>query len=70
MGVPQVLFSGDHAKIDAWRRRQALQKTLTLRPDLLEKLELAEGEQELLSDIKKGKRHEPDSSGRKQGPED
>ena len=70
MGVPQVLFSGDHAKIDAWRRRQALQKTLTLRPDLLENLDLAEGDQELLSDIKKGKRHEPDSSGRKQGPED
>jgi tRNA (guanine37-N1)-methyltransferase len=70
MGVPQVLCSGDHAKIDAWRRRQALLKTLTLRPDLLKKLELAEDDQELLSIIKKGKRHEPDSSGRKQGPED
>ena len=71
MGVPQVLFSGDHAKIDAWRRRQSLQKTLTLRPDLLEKLELADDDRELLeSIIKKGKHHEPDANGRKQGTED
>ncbi|MEW5900974.1 MAG: tRNA (guanosine(37)-N1)-methyltransferase TrmD [Acidobacteriota bacterium] len=33
--VPQVLFSGDHAKIDAWRRRKALEKTVACRPDLL-----------------------------------
>ncbi len=66
MGVPQVLFSGNHAKIDAWRRRQALQKTLAQRPDLLEELELAESDKELLrSIIKKGKHHEPDSNGRK-----
>ena len=35
MGVPAVLFSGDHAKIDAWRRRKALEKTLERRPDLV-----------------------------------
>lgn len=35
--VPQVLFSGNHAKIDAWRRRNALDKTKRLRPDLLAK---------------------------------
>jgi tRNA (guanine37-N1)-methyltransferase len=35
MKVPQVLFSGDHAKIDAWRRSKALEKTAALRPDLL-----------------------------------
>jgi len=34
-GVPEVLFSGDHARIERWRRRQALAKTLALRPDLL-----------------------------------
>jgi tRNA (guanine37-N1)-methyltransferase len=71
MGVPQVLFSGDHAKISTWRRRQALAKTLSLRPDLLEKLDLAAGDKKLLdSIIKKGKDHEPDSSGRKQGSEE
>ena len=33
--VPEVLRSGDHAKIDAWRREQALAITKTNRPDLL-----------------------------------
>jgi tRNA (guanine37-N1)-methyltransferase len=71
MGVPQVLFSGNHAKIDDWRRRQALRKTLTLRPDLLTGLELADGDKELIeSIIKKGKHHEPDSDGGQQDPED
>ena len=33
--VPEVLLSGDHAKIAAWRRGQALQRTRARRPDLL-----------------------------------
>jgi tRNA (guanine37-N1)-methyltransferase len=33
--VPPVLMSGHHAKIDAWRREQALERTRRLRPDLL-----------------------------------
>ena len=33
--VPEVLSSGHHAKIDAWRRQQALLRTLARRPDLL-----------------------------------
>ncbi len=33
--VPPVLLSGDHAKIDAWRRDQSLQRTRERRPDLL-----------------------------------
>jgi tRNA (guanine37-N1)-methyltransferase len=36
MKVPQVLFSGDHKKIKAWRQKQALEKTRQRRPDLLE----------------------------------
>ncbi|MBQ7369512.1 MAG: tRNA (guanosine(37)-N1)-methyltransferase TrmD [Clostridia bacterium] len=35
--VPDVLRSGDHAKIDAWRREQSVELTKKLRPDLLEK---------------------------------
>lgn len=35
--VPQVLFSGNHAKIEDWRRRKAREKTKSLRPDLLAK---------------------------------
>ncbi|THU02803.1 tRNA (guanosine(37)-N1)-methyltransferase TrmD [Lampropedia puyangensis] len=34
--VPPVLMSGDHARIDAWRRQQSLQWSAHLRPDLLE----------------------------------
>lgn len=37
MRVPEVLLSGDHAKIEAWRHEQALEMTKRLRPDLLEK---------------------------------
>lgn len=35
MVVPEVLISGDHAKIQAWRREQALQRTREMRRDLL-----------------------------------
>jgi len=35
MGVPEVLISGDHAKIDEWRRRTAVEKTRKNRPDLV-----------------------------------
>ena len=35
MRVPDVLLSGDHARIDAWRRRAAEEKTRRNRPDLL-----------------------------------
>ncbi len=33
--VPQVLLSGDHARIDEWRRRQSREITRALRPDLI-----------------------------------
>ncbi len=33
--APEVLRSGDHARIDAWRREQALEATRRKRPDLL-----------------------------------
>ena len=32
--VPEILLSGDHAKVDAWRHEQALSRTRDLRPDL------------------------------------
>lgn len=35
--VPQILLSGDHAKVDAWRLEQALLRTRERRPDLYEK---------------------------------
>ncbi len=36
LAVPEVLLSGDHAKIDAWREKMRLEKTKEKRPDLLE----------------------------------
>jgi len=33
--VPKILLSGDHAKVEAWRRTQALRRTEERRPDLL-----------------------------------
>lgn len=38
MKVPNVLLSGDHAKIEAWREAQRLEKTKRRRPDLLDSL--------------------------------
>ena len=35
MRVPQILLSGDHKKIEAWRRKEALERTKLRRPDLL-----------------------------------
>ncbi len=36
MEVPGVLLSGDHGKIEAWKKKHALERTKTNRPDLLE----------------------------------
>lgn len=35
--VPEILLSGDHAKVDAWRLEQAILRTKERRPDLYEK---------------------------------
>ncbi|MBY4038273.1 tRNA (guanosine(37)-N1)-methyltransferase TrmD [Rhodococcus fascians] len=35
LDVPEILLSGDHAKIAAWRREQSLRRTADRRPDLL-----------------------------------
>lgn len=42
MAVPEILLSGHHGKIAKWRRQAALEKTLKMRPDLIEIL-LAQG---------------------------
>ena len=44
--VPEVLRSGDHARIAAWRREQAVRKTAQVRPDLLASAELTPKERE------------------------
>lgn len=39
--VPDILLSGDHGKIEKWRREQALIRTVRKRPDMMEKAELS-----------------------------
>lgn len=51
ISVPEVLLSGDHARIRRWRLKQALGRTWKRRPDLLEKIELNEEQQELLDEF-------------------
>lgn len=46
--VPEVLLSGNHQKIEQWRREQSLKKTCEVRPDLLEKAELSQKEKDLI----------------------
>ena len=46
--VPDVLLSGDHARIGAWRRAQSLRRTLERRPDLLDAGQLSHAERRLL----------------------
>jgi tRNA (guanine37-N1)-methyltransferase len=48
--VPEILLSGDHGKVDRWRREQSLLRTLARRPDLLEKIDLTEEERKFLEE--------------------
>lgn len=47
--VPEVLLSGDHARIDAYRREQSLLRTKAVRPDLLDQVELSRQDEFMLN---------------------
>ena len=49
--VPEVLLSGNHAKIDQWREEQSLIRTYERRKDLLETATLTEHQKKLLSQL-------------------
>jgi tRNA (guanine37-N1)-methyltransferase len=49
--IPEVLTSGNHEEIRKWRRRTALEKTLTNRPELLDGAALSEEDKKLLAQI-------------------
>ena len=51
--VPEVLLSGDHAAIARWRMKQALGRSMSRRPDLIEKLDLTDEQQTLLDEYLK-----------------
>lgn len=50
--APEVLLSGHHKRIEAWRREQSLIRTLERRPDLLKEAVLTEKEAEFLAEFK------------------
>ncbi len=53
MKVPDILLSGHHANIEAWRRRESLRRTLERRPDLLERMELTKQESKWVEELKR-----------------
>ena len=52
--VPEVLINGDHSKVDKWRRKKQLERTMAKRPDMFAKLKLTDKEDiALMEEIKK-----------------
>lgn len=51
MAVPEVLLSGDHARIAAWRRRESVRRTAERRPDLVPGADLTEDERTFAESI-------------------
>jgi len=49
--VPDVLLSGNHAQIKQWRWKQALKKTMLVRPDILKKLNMSKEAMKLLEEV-------------------
>lgn len=49
-GVPDVLLSGDHARIAKWRHQQALGRSYVRRPDLVKKLDLNDEQKRMLDE--------------------
>lgn len=56
--VPSVLFSGDHKRIERWRRKKALEKTARQRPDLVGPLTLSPEDRDLLEENPKERKDE------------
>jgi tRNA (guanine37-N1)-methyltransferase len=49
--VPETLLQGDHLQIRRWRRREQLRKTLSNRPDLLERAALSKEDRQFLESL-------------------
>lgn len=50
--VPEVLLSGNHKEIEKWRLREAMKKTLRIRPDLIREESMTEGEKKLFTSVR------------------
>jgi tRNA (guanine37-N1)-methyltransferase len=52
--APEVLLSGNHAKIERWRRRESLRRTFERRPDLLDTAPLSDEDRRFIVGLEKG----------------
>ena len=59
--VPEVLLSGDHGRIEKWRREQAIIRTFKRRPDMFERAELSEADKEIVERLKSEVKAEKDN---------
>ncbi len=59
-GVPDILSSGDHAKVARWRREQALRRTWERRPDLLNSAPLSDADRAYLARLEAEAENQPD----------
>lgn len=57
--VPEVLLSGDHGKVDAWRRNQSVVRTAQKRPDLLRTASLTKEERRIADMVLRSGRTRP-----------
>jgi tRNA (guanine37-N1)-methyltransferase len=53
MAVPPILFSGHHAEVERWRRRESLHRTLQRRPDLLDTAPLTDADLATLEELRR-----------------
>lgn len=51
--VPPILLSGDHGKVDRWRRNQSILRTMERRPDLMEKAKLDKEDRKFIRSLEK-----------------
>jgi len=50
--IPDILLSGDHKKIEEWRKIQSLKNTQMRRPDLIDRSKLTEDQIKIIDDVK------------------
>lgn len=53
LDVPPILFSGHHAEVDRWRRRESLRRTLERRPDLLDHAPLTDADRAVIDELRR-----------------
>ncbi len=59
--VPDILLSGDHARLARWRRQQSLLRTWQRRPDLLASAPLSEADRKFLASLQSGENRPEDA---------